>query len=79
VRRTLGLEGDERAWRELPRSDELVAQATYQGQALGALDSRAALSRAVSQWAAHCAGGVDDGTSPAEGSNWRERLQRWAS
>ncbi len=79
IRRTVGLESNGHAWRELPRSDELVAQATYQGQAVGALDARAALSRALSQWAAQCVGSVDGDSSVTEGPSWRERLQRWAS
>lgn len=58
VRRTLGLEADARAWREMPRSDSLVAQATYEGQALGALDPRHALSRALALWASECASGI---------------------
>lgn len=51
VRRTLGLDGAADAWRELPRSDAAVAQATYQGQAVGAVDPKDAWSRAVSRWA----------------------------
>lgn len=79
IRRTVGLENDDHAWRELPRNDELVAKATYQGQSVGALDARAALSRAFSLWAAQCAGSSDGSTTAPEGTSWRERLQRWAS
>ncbi len=52
VWRTLGL-GDEGAasGRELPRHDALVAQAIYQGQAVGALEPRDPLSRALGRWA----------------------------
>lgn len=51
VWRTLGLEAATPDRRELPRSDAAVASATYQGQALGALDGREPLARAVGQWA----------------------------
>ena len=51
VWRTLGLDTSMTARLELPRSDAAVASATYQGKALGALDGREPLARAVGQWA----------------------------
>ena len=55
LRRTLGLGDDDTAWRELPRSDAAVAQASYQGQAVGALTPKDPWARGVSQWAAELA------------------------
>jgi Flp pilus assembly CpaE family ATPase len=71
VRRTLGLDGAADAWRELPRSDTAVAQATYQGQAVGAVDPKDAWSRAVSRWASEleqdrCARETDTASPTAE-------------
>lgn len=91
VWRTLGLDGEEAVRRELPRSDAAVAQATYQGQALGALDTRDSLARALAQWAdertaawhAARAAFADEGEQEPAATDpwttWRARLQRWAA
>lgn len=87
VLRTLGLHDAPERWREMPRSDTAVAQATYQGQAVGAIDPRDPLARALSRWAADLVAGASDDPAavPAPVKNpppppqWRERLMRWAS
>ncbi|NBQ91276.1 MAG: hypothetical protein EBT96_07670 [Betaproteobacteria bacterium] len=92
VWRTLGLEDRGAAFgRELPRSDEAVAQAIYQGQALGALQPRDALSRAVARWAEEVEGAFKPKPAAAAhadsralaqatpSAGWRERLIRWAT
>ena len=87
VLRTLGLDDHAESWREMPRSEAAVAQATYQGQAVGAVDPRDPLARALSRWAAdlvsHASEGQDMVPPPLETEApralWRERLMRWAS
>ncbi len=86
VRRTLGLDEAPTGCRELPRSDAAVAQATYEGRAVGAVDERDALARAVAQWAEALGnrrtGPEMDGPGPLAAPKrplWRERLMRWAS
>lgn len=95
VLRTLGLDDAQGNWREVPRSDAAVAQATYRGQAVGAVDPRNPLARALSRWAAELVErrAQTDGTGEADAAQgadgpvrssvplvpWRERLLRWAS
>ena len=89
VRRALSLESQPKAWRELPRSDALVAQATYEGMALGAFSPRDPLAQAVTEWAREWAqewaparspggpGGL--ATAGREDPSWRQLWRRWAS
>lgn len=88
VARTLGLDGTPTHWTEMPRSDATVARATYQGQAVGAVDARDPLARAISRWAADLAEqGARNGAMPKAAPitaaqdlrTWHERLLRWAS
>lgn len=77
VRRTIGLDEGTGLWQELPRSDAAAAQATYQGRAVGAVDGRDPLARALARWAEQWAQG--SGALQAQRpAGWRERLQRWA-
>lgn len=88
VARTLGLDGTPTHWTDMPRSDTTVARATYQGQAVGAVDARDPLARALSRWAAALAEqGAGNGAMPKakpitaaqDLRTWHERLLRWAS
>jgi pilus assembly protein CpaE len=86
VARTLGLDGTPAQWLEMPRSDATVARATYQGQAVGAVDAGDPLARAVSRWAADLAAHGSQAepktaaiTPTHDHRPWHERLLRWAS
>jgi hypothetical protein len=70
----------------MPRSDATVARATYQGQAVGAVDAGDPLARAVSRWAADLAAHGPQAepktaaiTPTHDHRPWHERLLRWAS